>query len=213
MDLTLRGGLYHQEVNGAHILFDLPADRYLLLTGSTAACFERFLSGRATESDRAQLVDRDLIGPGGSNAAFSEQCFTPPAASLFDDGLPEGDLRGTLVGLWLLHHARSSLRRRPLADVLESLARLRPARMDTNKGISVRIAADLRRAGRFIPMQDPGLARGVAMMGALYRKGVAASLVFGVTMPFAAHCWVQVGDLVLTDSFDIVRNYQPIYVL
>jgi len=30
-------------------------------------------------------------------------------------------------------------------------------------------------------------------------------------MPFAAHCWVQAGDQVLTDPLDVVLHYQPIF--
>lgn len=40
--------------------------------------------------------------------------------------------------------------------------------------------------------------------------GPDARLLIGVTMPFSAHCWVQVGDTVLTDSLDLVLSFQPI---
>lgn len=45
----------------------------------------------------------------------------------------------------------------------------------------------------------------------LQRRGCQSCLVFGVTMPFAAHCWVQAGDKVLTDPLDVVLHYQPIF--
>jgi len=213
MDLTLRRGLHHREVSGAHILFDLPADRYILLAGSTAACFGRFLSGCATDGDLAELSARDLIEPAGYRATLGHQAFVPPTSSLTDDGLPEGGLRGTTTSLWFLRRARSDLRRRPLSDVLEDLARTKPVRAGSDDKKLAHIAADFRRAGRFISMQDQCLVRGVAMLNVLHRKGVAASLVFGVTIPFAAHCWIQAGDRILTDPFDIVRNYQPIYIV
>lgn len=43
--------------------------------------------------------------------------------------------------------------------------------------------------------------------------GLADALVwvFGVrTWPFAAHCWIQIGDLVVGDVLDRVRGYTPI---
>ena len=47
----------------------------------------------------------------------------------------------------------------------------------------------------------------------LFARGCRSTLVFGVTMPFAAHCWVQVGETVLTDPLDIVLHYQPIFAI
>jgi hypothetical protein len=32
-------------------------------------------------------------------------------------------------------------------------------------------------------------------------------------MPFSAHCWVQADDVVLTDTLDIIRRYQPIFAV
>ena len=31
--------------------------------------------------------------------------------------------------------------------------------------------------------------------------------------PFQAHCWVQVGDAIVTDRLDVVRNFTPIRVV
>lgn len=46
----------------------------------------------------------------------------------------------------------------------------------------------------------------------LARQGCHADLVIGVTLPFSAHCWVQLGSTVLTDSLDLVQAYKPILV-
>ena len=47
----------------------------------------------------------------------------------------------------------------------------------------------------------------------LFQEGIGAQIVFGVTMPFAAHCWVQQGDVVLNDALDRVLRFRPIMVL
>ena len=213
MKLTLRRGLHHREVSGAHIFFDLAADRYFLLSGTVAPCFERFLTGSATETDCAALDASGLLGTGGARASIGKNEFLPAVTSLVDNGLPSGSITGAAMSLWRLRRVRASLRHRSLADVLEQVARTMPARAARVEATSIRIAANFHRAGRLLSMQDQCLVRGIAMMTALTSHGVAASLVFGVTMPFAAHCWVQVGDCVLTDPLDIVRNYQPIYIL
>ena len=43
--------------------------------------------------------------------------------------------------------------------------------------------------------------------------GGGADWVFAVKgAPFAAHCWIQLGDIVLNDSVENVRAYTPIMV-
>lgn len=213
MDFALRSGLHHREVDGAHILFDLTADRYSLLTGETAVRFERFISGRAADTDHAALFAQDLIAPQRADTATGRATFTVPAVSLVDDGLPDGGLPGTAAALWLMHRVRADLRRRRLASVLERLGRARPVATASDREVLIRVAAEFQRAGRFISLQEQCLVRGIAMTAALGRRGIRGSLVFGVTMPFAAHCWVQVGDQVLTDPLDIIRHYQPIFII
>jgi hypothetical protein len=44
--------------------------------------------------------------------------------------------------------------------------------------------------------------------------GVLGSWVFGVqTLPFGAHCWVQLGDTVINDTVEHVRGYTPIMMV
>ena len=42
-------------------------------------------------------------------------------------------------------------------------------------------------------------------------EGIATQWLFGVrTWPFAAHCWLQIGNLVVGDRLERVRFYTPI---
>ena len=51
----------------------------------------------------------------------------------------------------------------------------------------------------------------LALVHFLARYGVFPQWVFAVKLePFAAHCWVQTGDLLLNDTIDNVRDYTPI---
>jgi hypothetical protein len=57
------------------------------------------------------------------------------------------------------------------------------------------------------------LKEALALLYYLGRAGCAADWVFAVKgAPFAAHCWVQLGDIVLNDSLENVRAYTPIMV-
>jgi hypothetical protein len=54
----------------------------------------------------------------------------------------------------------------------------------------------------------------LALIACLWRRGLPADLYFGVRIaPFAAHCWVQSGDCLLSDPFDIVREFTPVFRL
>jgi hypothetical protein len=51
----------------------------------------------------------------------------------------------------------------------------------------------------------------LALLLFLRRLGVHPQWIFGVrTGPFAAHCWLQSGHIVLNDTVDNVRSYTPI---
>ena len=51
------------------------------------------------------------------------------------------------------------------------------------------------------------------MRRVLAGKGCKVRLIIGVTLPFAAHCWVQLGSTVLTDPLDVVAPYKPILIV
>lgn len=54
----------------------------------------------------------------------------------------------------------------------------------------------------------------LALLEYLARHGIYADWVFGVqTRPFAAHCWVQHGDIVFNDTVEHVSGYTPIMVV
>lgn len=51
----------------------------------------------------------------------------------------------------------------------------------------------------------------LALVNFLASESVSATWVIGVrTDPFAAHAWVQTGDLVLNDQHEHVRRFRPI---
>lgn len=63
------------------------------------------------------------------------------------------------------------------------------------------------------PVSGKCLLRSFLLLRLLRRQGHDAMWVFGVTTwPFAAHCWLQVEDLVLDDELDRIAAYTPIMV-
>ncbi|WP_295326785.1 lasso peptide biosynthesis B2 protein [uncultured Sphingopyxis sp.] len=109
--------------------------------------------------------------------------------------------------------ASVELRRDSLLEIVERLGRGRPRNASCGERVCQNIAAAFLRSRRLVSAEDQCLVRGIAMKRMLAQRGCDARLVFGVTMPFSAHCWVQAGDVVLTDTLDIVRRYQPIFAV
>ena len=62
--------------------------------------------------------------------------------------------------------------------------------------------------------KDECLYDSLALLEFLAHYGIYPDWVFGVqTRPFAAHCWVQHGDIVFNDTVEHVRGYTPIMVV
>ncbi len=101
---------------------------------------------------------------------------------------------------------RQSLRTRSIADILDGLSAKFGRSNDVRDPISAALA--FRNARRFIPLRGNCLSYSLALMHWLAAEGESASLVFGVKLdPFAAHCWVQSGDVLLNDRPERVERF------
>lgn len=213
MTLALRSGLHYRRFDTDYVFFDLPVDRYFLLSGVVANRFGRFVSGRASAADHECLLSRNFLTE-ASEGDTAGGCKPPVAtASLIDAPVAEAPLGMAVASLWAQRRARRELRLRSLADIVGAFGDERIDMSPSNDEVCGEIAAAFLRARRYAPAIDQCLVRGIAMKRMLLQRGCAASLVFGVTMPFAAHCWVQAGETVLIDPLDIVLHYQPIFAV
>jgi len=65
-----------------------------------------------------------------------------------------------------------------------------------------------------VPLAPLCLPDTIAFLRFAARRGCFPRLVFGVeAWPFAAHCWAQADDIVLTDALHHARSFSPILVL
>ena len=70
------------------------------------------------------------------------------------------------------------------------------------------------RARRYVPIEPVCLLDSLSLLRFLSRRGLSANIVFGVTSePFAAHCWVQAGDVVLNETLSDANAYTPIWMV
>lgn len=76
------------------------------------------------------------------------------------------------------------------------------------------IAAGISRAKRWLGAHDRCLQWSVATALLLLRNGYQAKVVLGVcAKPFTAHCWVQVEEVLVSDSLERVAMFTPVAAL
>lgn len=185
------------------ICLDLSASRYFLLEGEAAAAVDAFVIGAASADQFQWLAARNLVEAGVPTAAPS---MAPnPTHSLYDGPIETPPPWLLMEALLFQSRARRSLPRRSLSTHLvptglpdAALKRCRP------------VASAFARASRYRDATDQCLVRGLAMRAMFARRGLGVDLVIGVTLPFAAHCWVQAGPVVLSDPLDRVLNFKPL---
>jgi len=74
-----------------------------------------------------------------------------------------------------------------------------------------RLVGAARSARPWIPFEGECLQRAFLLRAWLAAQGVATDWVFGVaTWPFSAHCWLQIGDVVVGDRLSRVARFTPI---
>ena len=82
---------------------------------------------------------------------------------------------------------------------------------DRCDGALMAAAAAFDLASPWIPLRGECLLRSFVLLRVLLRQGYAPRWVFGVrTWPFAAHCWLQAGEVALTDFADTLQPFTPI---
>ena len=203
------------------VLMDIKRDTYLLLSPDLEGALRQLISnpdgiGIARPSLQ-RLFDRGIIRMGrDQEGVLPARLDERPARS----AMAEVSDRPVfpLAAILSLLDARRAVRRVPFSRIIGAM------RSGKNRAVShaapdaddliAEIVSNFACAARFSRSFDQCLPRSLAMAKALFRRNVPVSLVVGVALrPFAAHCWVQYGDVVLNDRVEVVRDYQPILVI
>ena len=211
--------LVHCTVENRTIFLDLSANRYFALPPSLEAAFSIVARSGSTEeldtSDISSLSRAKLISADGTATSIRCPSILPAQVELDRSAIP---LEPSLAALSLLGQLTASIRlqRRSLTWL--------PIRLDLSRR---NLGASVVAAEHWIPIArafdatrlwrwraDHCLTSSIAFIDIGLRLGFDAGLVFGVrSTPFAAHCWVQSGDVVLNDRIENVRPYTPILAI
>jgi hypothetical protein len=227
-------------LNGEHlVLLDLKEDRYWALEASQTAGLGGLVSGWPVGTNDAVaaqlppaeettgalevLQSRGLLTEGippGKDA--TPVMPTAPARELLSETEPSA---GPQSGSWLRVVAASAfakfaLRTWPFERVIQRVKRRKellgartPAALDADRARRL-VEAFMRYRVFLFSSKEECLYDSLALLEFLARYGIYPDWVFGVqTRPFAAHCWVQQGDLVFNDTVEHVTGYTPIMVV
>jgi len=199
-------------VDGANLVFlDLRRDRYRAVPVRGAPPIAGLTDGVAANNAIEQgLVALDLIetaavqsGPGLQRSRAPERKLVPG-----QDGAPTlsdvASFTRSCVG------ASHALRARRLDLTLARLAK-RKAKLRGGSPPAERVAAMFETLRPWYPRERVCLFDSLALMGFMLARGLRPTLVLGVrTTPFAAHCWIEFDDMLVSDTSDHCASFTPI---
>jgi hypothetical protein len=222
-------------VNGAHlVLLDVKEDRYWALEAAQTSGLGSLVGGwpvqpaeapdsgtstpeteAAIEVLRGRGLLTDSVPPGKDATPVSA---TPPQRELLTDSEAAG------AGSWwsfftACAFAKFAMRTWAFERVINRVRQRKATHAPTAAPL------DLERVRRLVQAfvhyrvflfssRNECLYDSFALLEYLARHGIYADWVFGVqARPFAAHCWVQHGDIVCNDTVEHVSGYTPIMVV
>lgn len=204
--------------DGQRVFLDTKRDRYFCLDAAVDLSFQIWADGRvpnpADAQNLASLVRRGVLLEHSGPHAMSHGCPKVDAAyaSLFDRAAGSS-ASSAICAFARFRWAGLRLRIFGLAASLHALDRHK-SHVFPCAGAAERaqmVASAFREAARFATTRHHCLPHALAVAHALAARNVSGTLVIGVrARPFGAHAWVQLGNMVVNDSVDNVRDFTPI---
>jgi hypothetical protein len=228
MRYQLRDDLSCCDVDGHMIFLDIAQDRYFKLTGPLEKALRRF---QAQENVPPVLLEnlaaaRILVETQGPETQAAKTNIQRPSRSSIEQAPATDNCRlGMAVILevmaivWSIHR---QLKTRALKTNLDEARTYRdrktgafhvaaPAAFEDDLLLANRLFA---RARRYVPVEPTCLLDSLSLLRFLARRGLPVNIVFGVTSePFAAHCWVQAGDIVLNETLSDAHAHASIRMI
>ncbi|WP_379489453.1 lasso peptide biosynthesis B2 protein [Novosphingobium clariflavum] len=191
-------------------------DRYFQLGADLEASFLSVIEGHSAPTLAVSALTERGILCLKDGYEVRQQVELPVPSRAADALKGETTLGETLRALLAETRIRKRLDRQGLASVISSLrsekARAVTASIDHPMSAGTIRAFELAKLIR--TPANRCLSRSIALVQRLAAHGCAAHLVMGVrVIPFAAHSWAQIGDVVLNDSPEEVARFTPILVL
>ncbi|MFL6604470.1 MAG: lasso peptide biosynthesis B2 protein [Steroidobacteraceae bacterium] len=226
-------------LNGEHVvLLDLKADRYWALEAGQTVGLDALVDGwpvagshEAQDMDPASpqanqaletLKERGLLTDGipPGKTATPVTAISPQRELVSETETSAGARSGSWLQFFTASaFAKLALRTWPFERVIQRVKRRKELEGPTASPLDAERARKLVEAfARYrvflFSSKDECLYDSLALIEFLARYGIYPDWVFGVqTRPFAAHCWVQHGEIVFNDTVEHVSGYTPIMVV
>lgn len=222
---TLREGVTFCRIGESNVFLDIIGDRYFCLQHRLNAAFTDLLDGKEVDPLAAESLGASGILVASRSSGLAACCSLQPAAGDWRQGG-----KASVLGVSKVVAARAlwtwRVRNRSLAENIARLERRRsrtPARPPANTGntgntpgtrqLEQTIAA-YECAAMFWSEHGRCLPTSMALFDDLAAEGHYPRLVFGVRLrPFHAHCWVELGGHLVTDTAERVHQFVPIRVI
>lgn len=216
MGWQLAAGVGFCEVDGELVFLDLRRDKYVALRGNDRAAFERLQAARPNSSDdMTRLVRTGLIARCDGAEKLLPTAIDVPAVDLATREHAGFSSIMACSAAAALRRARRAMQPQNIATVLAASARAKQvAGFGSSEEALTLVAARYVACRWAIPVEPRCLIDALALDDILLRRGLVATLVFGVRLnPFAAHCWLQSSERILTGTAAEARNFTPIMVV
>ncbi|MFJ6024269.1 lasso peptide biosynthesis B2 protein [Brevundimonas sp. NPDC092305] len=190
------------------VVLDLVNDRYDGLFDAAEAVRLDGRGGLSPADDhiRSELIATGLAVEGPVGPA--DRPIPPPRREVEADPRPPAQDIGRAA--IVLSSATLKFRGKRLRELVNIAHPIRgPAPYDEAR--LSRLVGAARIARTWIPFEGECLQRAFLLRAYLASQGVTTDWIFGVrTWPFAAHCWLQIGDLLVGDRLARASQFTPI---
>ncbi|MEY2116474.1 MULTISPECIES: lasso peptide biosynthesis B2 protein [Rhodanobacter] len=225
MHYRLRENLSCCDVDGHLIFLDVAQDRYFKLTGTLERAMRRF---QVHEDIAPTLVEglaaaQILVEAPNPKTRAARASILRPTCSAIEQPITFASQRISMAivveVMAIVWSTRRHLKTRTLKTNLDEASAYRnrktcvrgDATPAADEGKLLQASGQFARARRYAPIEPICLLDSLSMLRFLSRRGLSANIVFGVTPePFAAHCWIQAGDMVLNETLFDTHAYTPI---
>ena len=216
---ALAPGVSFCDCRGRFVFLDLGRGRYFALGAEANRAFAAWTSGSSTSKDEQVLLG--LMKQGlllrSDQQSRPAPCTAPPliTRSALDMTIGAG-LADIVCALARLAAAHFAVKHQPLSCVLDRLADRKAAEglCSPPEDELIEIAAAFARSALIASPLDQCLPRSIAVAHFLLDRNYRSELVIGVRVqPFAAHCWVQAGSLLVNETLEEAKNFSAILVI
>lgn len=228
MCYRLRENLSCCDVDGHMIFLDIAQDRYFRLTGPLEKAMRRF---RAHEHVASTLLEhlaaaQILVETSDLEADIVITNIQRPSRSAIEQVSAIKNCRLSAAVVFevmaIILSIRRQLKNCTLKTIIDKAGTYRSRKVDAQEIVipttlerSLLLANEkFARARRYVPIEPVCLLDSLSLLWFLSRRGLSANIVFGVIPePFAAHCWIQAGDMVLNETLSDAHAHTPIRIV